>query len=139
MMIFSDLSDIQVETCIIYALVTSNFTPQSVFDSLRGDPLLYGVTSPSKSKRFIFLPNNVMFIPSISLADFLVIKSQSTILDTRSLDYFKEGHVTGSFFIWVNTDEIEEFSAGLKLKLNTNTYITVICEEENSIVTLEFT
>jgi hypothetical protein len=87
MVIFSEMSEVKVDECIVEGLRAAKVTPPSVFDDLRC-PLgrVDETKTPNRSQRFSFLPNQIGMVLTVSLDDFVIINPFSTVIDTRSFD-----------------------------------------------------
>lgn len=88
MLVFADLGDINIESCIIYALHKSKITPPSLFYHLVLAQDLVESAKSSSVQRFSFLSNKVGILPAISLEDFNTIEPHAVVVDTRPLDQY---------------------------------------------------
>jgi TBC domain-containing protein kinase-like protein len=87
MIVFSELSQVSLETCIIDSLRAVKVTPPSILDRLKNfvnEP--YDTTK--ENARFSFLAGKTSIVPHISHADFFIIKPMSVIIDTRPIDLY---------------------------------------------------
>jgi TBC domain-containing protein kinase-like protein len=85
MLLFSELSEVSLELCIIDSLRAIKITPPSILDQLKHFVNLSQHT-PKENARFSFLSGKTSIVPQISFSDFDIIKSISTVIDTRSVD-----------------------------------------------------
>lgn len=85
MLVFSELSDINVETCIIDSIRLAKITPPSIFDYLSDAISLSTLPHQVDDTRFSFLSTQTSILASLSAQDFHRIKSHALVIDTRSV------------------------------------------------------
>ncbi|KAJ3256991.1 hypothetical protein HK103_004974 [Boothiomyces macroporosus] len=131
MLLFSELSEVNVETCIVDSIRFSKVTPPSILENLKMImETSMANNSPTKS-RFSFLSNKSSIIPTISLQDFEIIRENSIIVDSRPIEKFKKGHFPTSIcVIPMNFTSSDSLSFGLKLLLQKNCYTILVSERE---------
>ncbi|KAI8899812.1 rab-GTPase-TBC domain-containing protein [Globomyces pollinis-pini] len=139
MLLFSDLAEVNVETCLMYAIRISKITPPSIINRMKDsiDSILKNQENESNN-RFSFMSAKTSIITTLSVSDYMVIKTACLIIDTRRPELLKAGHIRGS--ICVDTDAFAEesdnnISQGLKLLLQRNRYVVLISEGEQNDVT----
>ena len=131
MVLFSELGDVNVETCILDSIKWSKITPPSLFDRLRIASSKFSGTPISETTRFSFLSNKTSMLATISGVDLNHILSNSVVLDTRPIDLFKSGHLPGS--IMINTSLLTSasgISTGLLQAMESAKYTILISEQE---------
>jgi TBC domain-containing protein kinase-like protein len=132
MLVFSELSEVSLETCIIDSIRNFQITPPSIIDELR-----HFIAEPQEldlnQARFSFHSSRSSIVALVSMYDFLAIQKYAVIVDTRSLEIFKRGHYPGSICVIESSfSSPESLSFGMKILLQRSQYIVVITDQETS-------
>jgi hypothetical protein len=88
MLLFSELTDVNVETSIIESLRYSKITPPSFFVQLKTAIRASIEQHTPDTNRFSFLSSKTSILPCISPKDLQIIKPKAFIIDTRTLEQY---------------------------------------------------
>jgi len=131
MVVFSELTDVNVEQCVEDAIKFSKITPPSLLDRLRTATGTFAGSPSSGNNRFSFHNAKTSILIPISVIDLYVISNRSLIIDTRSIDVFMRGHLPGSVLLSkAHFKSLEELSPSLRASLSALSYTVIVSDDE---------